>query len=268
MPRAALAGEGLPDIVAPWAFASHAFHLAGENVEVSVAVQVTHVQAVVCAAPHFLTVLFRQTTSDFVPPPSHPVAVRVLHPPDRAAGDLGIVEHDVVHAVPVHVFEPHIRAHDVQLPVTIQVAHGCASVYRGTDVVAGPRLGWINRDLVPAQVVLVGHGDDVEPTVSIQVRGNDVVYAGEVDVEHETLERLGGIPRVAVPCPASHKIGVTVAINVKRASTYVESRVLTQKMAQPVIRRVVFVPKDVAVPLPDDELESPIVIQVYQRSLA
>ena len=148
-----------------------------------------------------------------------------------------------------------------------QVAHGDARVDRRADVVPRPGLRGIGGDVVPAQVVLVGHREDFDASVAVDVGSDDVVDAGSSASKGKRVNGTPGSRGVAVPRAPGDEIDPAVAVHVQRHAAHVGRGIRAKQVARPTIGRVHLVPEDVAVLLPDDVFEPPVVVQVGQRGL-
>jgi hypothetical protein len=177
----------LPDVPTWRPFAWDRFHLTGKDIQISVVIQIANVETMVCPSSSIISIGY------IVSFPDTPVTVHVLHPPDLAAGYLGIRENNIVPPIAIHVadyasgciksprllkirwkwtaraygmlnplgavsidvLEPDICAHDIQIPIAIHISQGGSSMYRLSHIVSNPRLDWIIRYLIPAQVISI-----------------------------------------------------------------------------------------------------------------
>ena len=153
------------------------------------------------------------------------------------------------------------------MAVTVQVPGRGSRVYRGADTNMGPGNRRVIRYLVPAQVVLVRHGDDLHNAVPVHVGGENVVGAGEFFVEDDPLEGLAGAAWITVPRPARNEIEPAVVVHVEDTPAHVGRGVLTQEVARPDLGRLEFVIEDVTELQADDEFGLPVPVDVGQGGL-
>ena len=237
--------------------------------------------------------------------PVVPDAVQVLHPPDLPARYLGIAEDHVIAAVSVHIadgganaikskartkvsgrvgirtdgthlplaaialdiFEPDVRSDDIEVAIAIQVANRNTGMNGGADDFVLPTLFRVCRDLVPAQVIQIGHGHDLGRAIAIDVRRDYVMHAGQVRVKLEAVKGPAIVAGVAIPNAARDEVQAAVAGDIQRDAADIRWRVATHDMPRPTIRRMILVPVERAVALADDVLKRAIAIQVGQASL-
>jgi hypothetical protein len=171
----------------------------------------------------------------------------------------------------IRVLEPFVGSRDVEIAISIDITDRHTGVNGYADVVPFPRLPGIRRNAVAPKIIPVGHGDYLQPSIAVEIAGDEVMNSGELRVENEALEwLLTGRARIAIPDAAGDMIDPSIAIHVDRRATDVGRVVGSQYVPRPTVRALIFKPIDslLGVFASSDEIKIAVVVEVDEAALA
>ena len=167
------------------------------------------------------------------------------------------------HPLPLEILKPEVRAHHVQVAVAVQIAHANTGMDRRSDIVALPELTRFGRQAIPAQIVLIGHRQDVLTSIAVQIGHHDIVHGSQLFTEGNAFKQLAArLARVAVPGASGDEIDPAVAINVKHRAADLGRRLLTQRVPDPSVGSLHPIPDNLTATAPRDVVRPTISIQV------
>src|SRR5687768_8105133 len=130
-----------------------------------------------------------------------------------------------------------------------------------------PRLSRVARNLVPKDALHVLHRNEVQLAVAIHI-GSSVVVGGNRAIGKSLEWLLPRVSWIAIPGPARTVIDPAIAVDVEGRAANIGRRFIADQVSLPIVGGSVFPPPDFTPPLPREEIQISVAVDIHQRGLA
>ena len=169
----------------------------------------------------------------------------------------------------VDVLEPDVAANYVQIAVGVEIAQRDARVDRLADGRRGPRARAASSGIVYQRTSfrsdIVSTSSRLSPSTSPRIRSWTAFSCGS-----KTCRMKGLLARrfwILVPRAAGDEVDPAIAVDVERLAADVGRRIVAQVMPDPLVGRLILIPKDPPVLLAGDEVQIAVAVEIGQVGL-